>query len=157
MGEDHDARPRDPGGGAVLCGRRDADAASAPPAGAAGTVPEITHRVRCLMLLFFLGWGTCSGGVGWAGAFVFCLGWGTGFLVGLGHLRSGWAGALVLWLGWGTCVLVGLGHLCSGWFGALVFWLGWLGWGTFALVGLVGSTFALVVQGHVCPGSVGLG
>ena len=61
---------------------------------------------------------------------MFCLGWGTGVLVGLGHLCFGWAGALVLWLVWGTCVLVGLvglGHFCSGCAGARVPWFSWLG------------------------------
>ena len=59
MGEDHDASPRNPGGGAVLCGRWDADAAATSPAGAAGTLSKVTHRVCCLMLVVWWGWVTC--------------------------------------------------------------------------------------------------
>ena len=43
--EDHDTGPRDPQRGAVLCGRRDPDAAAAPPPGAARAVSEIPHWV----------------------------------------------------------------------------------------------------------------
>ena len=46
VGEDHGACPWEHQRGAVLCGRRDHGTAAPPSPGAAGALPEISHRVK---------------------------------------------------------------------------------------------------------------
>lgn len=46
MDQDNDPGPRDAQCGAVLCWRRDPDAAPAPPPGTARALSEVTHWVR---------------------------------------------------------------------------------------------------------------